>query len=79
MSTVEITKPIAGDSARLKTALVLAYYLLSIGTGAFLLFVRGAFAVDVAVVVLYLAVTVVFYCLCLGVSGRRGQSVGQDS
>lgn len=63
MSTVEITKRMAATSAGFRGKLVVAYYVLTIVTGVFVLFFRGrlAFAADVAVAILYLAVTVLFW------------------
>lgn len=69
MSTVEITKRLAEGSPRVKSGLVLAYYLLSIVTGGVFFFTHGrlAFAADLVAAVLYLAVTAFVYSL----SARR--------
>jgi hypoxanthine-guanine phosphoribosyltransferase len=72
MSTVEITKHMAEKPARSTSKFVGAYYLLTILTGAFLLFFHGrlAFAVDLFVGVFYLVVTAFLY----GVSGSRDKT-----
>ena len=72
MSTVEITKHIAEKPPRTSSKFVAAYYLLTILTGAFLLFFHGrlAFAVDLLVGVFYLVVTAFLY----GVSTSRHNS-----
>jgi hypothetical protein len=63
MSTFEITKQLAEKPARSTSKFVAAYYLLTIVTGAFLLFFDGrlAFAVDLFVGVFYLVVTAFLY------------------
>ena len=63
MSTVEITKHIAEKPPRSSSRFVAAYYLLTILTGAFLLFFHGrlAFAIDLLVGVFYLVVTAFLY------------------
>ena len=63
MSTAHITKRIPESSPHVHTRFVAAYYLLTIMTGAFLLFFDGklAFAADLAVAVFYLMVTAFLY------------------
>jgi len=70
MSTAETTKRLAAP--RLRNRVVLGYYLLSIATGAFLLFAHGrlAFAADLVAALLYLTVTALLY----GFSGPRDGS-----
>jgi len=65
MSTAEIARRIAQGSPRLRSRLVMFYYLLTILTGAFVLFFHGqlAFAADVVVSVFYIGITAVFYVL----------------
>jgi hypothetical protein len=72
MSTVEISRQLAEKPARRTSRFVAAYYLLTILTGAFLLFFDGrlAFAVDLFVGVFYLVVTAFLY----GVSASRDKS-----
>ena len=63
MSTAQISKQISGTSPRVGSKFIGAYYLLTISTGAFVLFFHGrlAFAVDLIVGVSYLAVTALLY------------------
>jgi divalent metal cation (Fe/Co/Zn/Cd) transporter len=63
MSTSEITKRITESSRRHQAAFVGFYYLLTILTGAFLLFFRGslALAADLIASALYIAMTVLLY------------------
>jgi len=72
MSTAEITHLLA--SPNLRTKLVVIYYVLTIFTGAFLLFFHGsmAFVVDFMVRIFYVAVTALLYVLSRSVSrGKR--------
>jgi hypothetical protein len=61
MTTAEM-KPVANRSRR-ETKFVRIYYLLTILTGAFLLFFHGraAFATDLIASVCYIGVTIAFY------------------
>ena len=63
MSTAEITKQTAEGSPHDHAAFVGFYYLLTILTGAFVLFFRGrlAFAADLIASAFYIAVTALFY------------------
>ncbi len=65
MSNAEMMERLAMASPRLRARFVASYYLLTILTGAFLLFFHGrlAFAADVIASVCYLAVTALFYDL----------------
>ncbi len=65
MSNAEMMERIAMASPRLRARFVASYYLLTILTGAFLLFFHGrlAFAADLIASVCYLAVTALFYDL----------------
>jgi hypothetical protein len=74
MSTAEVTQQIPERSRRLGSRLIGAYYLLTILTGAFVLFFHGrlAFAVDLVVAVFYLVATALLY----GVS-RSGNKSGR--
>jgi hypothetical protein len=71
MSTAEITHLL--ESRNLRTKFVVAYYVLTIFTGAFLLFFHGrmALVVDFIVSVFYVAVTALLYLLSSVVSGRK--------
>ena len=73
MYTVEITKRMAEASPGFRTKVVLAYYLLSVVTGVFFLFVhsRWGFAGDLVATVIYLAATALFYGLSVGTVSRR--------
>jgi hypothetical protein len=63
MSTAQITHLL--ESRNLRTKFVVAYYVLTIFTGAFLLFFHGSMAlvVDFLVSVVYVAVTALLYLL----------------
>ncbi len=65
MGTAQITRRIAEGSSRLRSRLVIFYYLLTILTGAFVLFFHGqlAFAADLVVSVVYIGITALFYVL----------------
>ena len=73
MNTTEL-KRVAEAKSRHRTKLVAIYYLLTILTGAFLLFFhrKDGFATDLIASVCYIGVTVVFYELCKPMS--RGLS-----
>jgi hypoxanthine-guanine phosphoribosyltransferase len=75
MSTVQVTKRISQESPRVGSKFIGAYYLLTILTGAFLLFFHGkmAIAADLAVAVFYLAVTAFLY----GLNAQGNKSVGR--
>ena len=70
MSTAEITKRFPENSPKVGSRFIGAYYLLTILTGAFVLFFRGrlAFVVDLFVAVIYLVVTAFLY----GLSRSKG-------
>ena len=63
MSTHEITRAMTTEPSRRRARFVGAYYLLTIATGAFILFFQGrmAFVADVLVGVSYLAATAFLY------------------
>jgi hypothetical protein len=65
MSSAEMMERIARTTPRFKARFVVSYYLLTILTGAFLLFFHGrlAFAADLIASVCYLTVTALFYDL----------------
>ena len=65
MSTAQMTGRTSEATLRLKSKLVVIYYLLTILTGAFVLFFHGrvALAVDLIVSVFYIGVTALFYIL----------------
>lgn len=65
MTNTNIIERIAQATPRLRTKLVVGYYLLTIVTSTFILFFRGrvAFAVDLVAAVFYLAVTALLYDL----------------
>ena len=65
MSNVEMMERIAKTAPRLRARFVVFYYLLTILTGALLLFSHGrlAFAADLIASLCYLAVTALFYDL----------------
>jgi hypothetical protein len=71
MSTAEITHRLS--SPNLRTRFVAAYYVLTIFTGAFLLFFHGSIAilVDFIVSVFYVAVTALLYLLSTSASGEK--------
>jgi hypothetical protein len=72
MSTAEMTKGATQASLRLSVNFVGIYYLLTILTGAFVLFFHGrlAFVADLIASVFYLSVTALFY----GLSRSRNRS-----
>jgi hypothetical protein len=74
MSTAEITKRITEASPRVRSRFIGIYYLLTIVTGVFVLFFHGrlAFAADLVVGILYLAVTAFLY----GVTASANKSKG---
>jgi hypothetical protein len=74
MSTAQISKRISGTSPRVGSKFIGAYYLLTISTGAFVLFFQGrlAFAVDLIVGVSYLAVTALLYGLSASAHKNKG-------
>ena len=63
MSTAQITRPIAPSPQRIRPKFIGAYYLLTILTGAFILFFHGrmAFVADLLVAISYLAITAFLY------------------
>ena len=71
MSSAEIRHRLA--SPNLRTKFVIVYYLLTISTGAFLLFFHGQMAVlvDFVVSIFYVAVTALLYLLSSSVSSRK--------
>jgi hypothetical protein len=73
MSTAQISKRISGTSPRVGSKFIGAYYLLTISTGAFVLFFHGRLAleVDMVVGILYLAVTALLYGLS-GSADKKG-------
>ena len=74
MNTTKL-EPIVAAKSRSCTKLVAIYYLLTILTGAFLLFFHGkaAFATDLIASVCYIAVTAVFYEFSKPVSRRLSE------
>jgi hypothetical protein len=74
MSTAEMMERIAGGLPRHRAKLVGAYYVLTILTGAFILFFHGrvAFAADLVVAVFYIAATALFYDLSKPVKEGKG-------
>jgi len=68
-------EPIREAASRRRPKLVAIYYLLTILTGAFLLFFHGraAFATALIASVCYIGVTVVFYELSKPVNGRLSE------
>jgi hypothetical protein len=73
MSSAQISKQISGTPSRLGSKFIGANYLLTISTGAFVLFFHGRLAleVDLVVGVLYLAVTALLYGLS-GSADKKG-------
>jgi hypothetical protein len=73
MSNAQISKRISGTSPRVGSKFIGSYYLLTISTGAFVLFFHGrlAFEVDLVVGILYLAVTALLYGLS-GSAHKKG-------
>lgn len=69
MSTVEITNRMPGTSPGIRTKVVVAYYLLSVVTGAFFFFFHGRLGsvVDVIAGAFYFVATGLLYTL-----SRRG-------
>jgi hypothetical protein len=63
MSTVQITKRMTEASPRIRSGFIAVYYLLTILTGAFVLWFHGRLAVlvDLGVGTFYLVVTVFLY------------------
>jgi len=63
MTTTGITRAMTAESSRLRAKFVGAYYLLTIATGAFILYFHGrmAFLADLLVGISYLAVTAFLY------------------
>jgi hypothetical protein len=68
MSTSEITRRLGEASPRFKARIAVAFYLLTILTGAVVFFLGGrlGFTVDVVASVFYIAVTALFYGLTKG-------------
>ena len=73
MSSAQISKRMSGTSPSVASKFIGAYYLLTISTGAFVLFFHGRLAleVDMVVGVLYLAVTALLYGLS-GSADKKG-------
>ena len=71
MSTTEISHWISGP--RFRAGFVVAYYLLAIVTGVFVLLFHGraAFAADLVAGMFYMAVTALLYALSIRPSGRK--------
>ena len=65
MSTPEITRRVVGASPRFKAGIAIAFYLLTILTGAIVFFLgdKLGFAVDAIASVFYIALTALFYVL----------------
>lgn len=74
MKTTELER-VAQAKSRRRTKFVAIYYLLTILTGAFLLFFhsKAGFATDLIASVGYIGVTVVFYELSKPMSGRLSE------
>ncbi|HTT21583.1 MAG TPA: hypothetical protein VMG82_21830 [Candidatus Sulfotelmatobacter sp.] len=72
MTTTEITRAMTAESPRFRAKFVGAYYLLTVATGAFILFFHGrmAFIADLLVGISYLAVTAFLYGWS-GLASRR--------
>jgi hypothetical protein len=75
MSAAEMMGRIVEEAPRHRTKMVGVYYLLTILTGAFVLFFHGrlAFAADLIVSAFYIAVTAFFYDLSRRVNRRTGR------
>ena len=73
MSTIEITKRIPASSSRVASKFIGLYYLLTILTGALLLFFHGrfAFAADLLAGTLYLVVTAILYGFSASSKSRK--------
>ncbi len=78
MNTVELTKHTSENSPGIGFRLVGAYYLLTIATGAFVLFFHGrrAFLADIVVGICYLAITALLYGWSTS-SSHRSDSFGE--
>jgi hypothetical protein len=83
MSTAEMMGQITKASPRFRAKFVGVYYLLTILTGAFVLFFHGrsAFAADLIAAVFYIAVTTLFYDLSKPANksderNQRGRGMG---
>ena len=63
MTAHEITRAMTPEPSRLRARFVGAYYLLTVATGAFILFFQGrmAFMADLLVGISYLAATAFLY------------------
>lgn len=63
MSTAELKQRMAAASPRFKTGITVGFYLVTILTGAIVLFAQGrlGFVVDLIAAAGYIAVTVLFY------------------
>lgn len=78
MTSYEITRATRTDASRLRARFVGGYYLLTIATGAFILFFQGrmAFLADLLVGISYLAATAFLYGW--SASRNKGNSVGRE-
>jgi hypothetical protein len=74
MSTAEIAKRITQASPRVRSRFIGIYYLLTIVTGIFVLYFHGrlAFAADLVVGILYLAVTAFLYGATASANKSKG-------
>lgn len=77
MSTIEILKRIGKSSPRVASKFVGLYYLLTILTGAFVLFFHGrfAFAADLLAGIFYLVVTAFLYGFSASTRSRKNQGI----
>jgi len=75
MSTAEIKIRIHEASPRLRAKFVCVYYLLTVLTGAFILFFHGRFALtaDLVVSAFYLNLTALLYALSRPGKSRSGR------
>ena len=75
MSSAQISKRIPEATARVGSRFIGAYYLLTIVTGAFVLFFHGrtALVADLVVAVLYLAATAFLYGSSASANRNRRQ------